>query len=109
MVVLAFLIATALRVALGSKTVSIVTTAPIVAPLIAELHLPQPEIALVVIAVAAGATVLSHVNDSGFWLFNRYMDLDVRGTLKSWTLMETFMGGTAFALAAIISGVLSLV
>jgi len=108
-VVLAFLIATALRVALGSKTVSIVTTAPIVAPLIAQLHLPQPEIALVVIAVAAGATVLSHVNDSGFWLFNRYMDLDVRGTLKSWTLMETFMGGTAFALAAIISGVLSLV
>lgn len=107
-VVLAFLIATALRVALGSKTVAIVTTAPIVAPLIHELGLSQPEIALVVVAVAAGGTVLSHVNDSGFWLFNRYMNIDIRTTLKSWTLMETFMGGTAFLIAAALSAVLSL-
>ncbi|MEV4646706.1 gluconate:H+ symporter [Saccharopolyspora sp. NPDC049357] len=107
-VVLAFLIATALRVALGSKTVAIVTTAPIVAPLIGELGLSQPEIALVVVAVAAGGTVLSHVNDSGFWLFNRYMNIDIRTTLKSWTLMETFMGGTAFLIAAALSAALSL-
>ncbi len=107
-VVLAFLIATALRVALGSKTVAIVTTAPIVAPLIHELGLSQPEIALVVVAVAAGGTVLSHVNDSGFWLFNRYMNIDIRTTLQSWTLMETFMGGTAFLIAAALSAVLSL-
>ncbi|AQS67834.1 GntP family permease [Streptomyces pactum] len=108
-VVLAFLIATVLRVALGSKTVAIVTTAPIVAPLIRELDLSQPEIALVVVAVAAGGTVLSHVNDSGFWLFNRYMGIDIRTTLKSWTLMETFLGLTAFAIAAALSGVLALV
>ncbi|MCR3722273.1 gluconate:H+ symporter, GntP family [Prauserella flava] len=107
-VVLAFLIATALRVALGSKTVAIVTTAPIVAPLIQESGMSQPEIALVVIAIAAGGTVLSHVNDSGFWLFNRYMDIDIRTTLKSWTLMETFMGGIAFAIALALSGVLAL-
>ncbi|MFC7343515.1 GntP family permease [Saccharopolyspora griseoalba] len=107
-VVLAFLIATALRVALGSKTVAIVTTAPIVAPLIEQMSLSQPEIALVVVAVAAGGTVLSHVNDSGFWLFNRYMDLDIKGTLKSWTLMETFMGGAAFLIAAAISAALAL-
>ncbi|MBE1532414.1 GntP family permease [Actinomadura algeriensis] len=107
-IVLAFLIATALRVALGSKTVAIVTTAPIVAPLIAQADLSQPEIALVVVAVAAGGTVLSHVNDSGFWLFNRYMDIDIRSTLKSWTLMETFMGGTAFLIAAVLSGVIAL-
>ncbi|WP_235876749.1 GntP family permease [Saccharopolyspora terrae] len=107
-VVLAFLIATALRVALGSKTVAIVTTAPIVAPLIHELGLSQPEIALVVVAVAAGGTVLSHVNDSGFWLFNRYMNIDIRTTLQSWTLMETFMGGTAFLIAAALSAALSL-
>ncbi|MFC8870839.1 GntP family permease [Streptomyces sp. NPDC057148] len=107
-VVLAFLIATILRVALGSKTVAIVTTAPIVAPLIRESDLSQPEIALVVVAVAAGGTVLSHVNDSGFWLFNRYMGIDIRTTLKSWTLMETFLGLTAFAIAAVLSGVLAL-
>ena len=108
-VVLAFLIATALRVALGSKTVAIVTTAPIVAPLVQEMGLSQPEVALVVVAVAAGGTVLSHVNDSGFWLFNRYMDIDIRTTLTSWTLMETFMGGTAFLIAAVLSGLLTLV
>lgn len=102
-IVLAFLIATALRVALGSKTVAIVTTAPIVAPLIQQIGLSQPEIALVVVAIAAGGTVLSHVNDSGFWLFSRYMDIDIKTTLKSWTLMETLMGGTAFLIAATIS------
>lgn len=107
-VVLAFVIATSLRVALGSKTVAIVTTAPIVAPLIRDSAMSQPEIALVVVAIAAGGTVLSHVNDSGFWLFNRYMDLDIRTTLKSWTLMETFMGGIAFVLAAVLSGILSI-
>lgn len=106
-VVLAFVIATALRVALGSKTVAIVTTAPIVAPLIQESAMSQPEVALVVIAIAAGGTVLSHVNDSGFWLFNRYMDIDIRTTLKTWTLMETFMGSIAFAIAAALSGVLA--
>ncbi|QGK70461.1 GntP family permease [Allosaccharopolyspora coralli] len=106
-VVLAFLIATALRVALGSKTVAIVTTAPIVAPLIQEFSLSQPEIALVVVSIAAGGTVLSHVNDSGFWLFNRYMDLDIRTTLKTWTMMETLMGGLAFGFAALLSAVLA--
>lgn len=102
-IVLAFLIATALRVALGSKTVAIVTTAPIVAPLVQEVGLSQPEIALVVVAIAAGGTVLSHVNDSGFWLFSRYMEIDLKTTLKSWTLMETFLGGTTFLIAALIS------
>ncbi|GAB3212817.1 GntP family permease [Marinactinospora thermotolerans] len=102
-IVLAFIIATALRVALGSKTVAIVTTAPIVAPLIAQAGMGQPEIALVVIAIAAGGTVLSHVNDSGFWLMNRYLDIDIKTTLKSWTMMETLMGGIAFLIAAAIS------
>lgn len=102
-IVLAFLIATALRVALGSKTVAIVTTAPIVAPLVQQAGLSQPEIALVVIAIAAGGTVLSHVNDSGFWLFSRYMEIDIKTTLKSWTMMETFMGGAAFLIAAVVS------
>ncbi|WP_017973594.1 GntP family permease [Actinopolyspora halophila] len=106
-VVPAFLTATALRVALGSKTVAIVTTAPIVAPLIQQVGMSQPEIALV--AVASGGTVLSHVNDSGFWLFNRYMDLDIKTTLKTWTLMETFMGTAAFGLAALGSAVLAVV
>ncbi|WP_435110828.1 GntP family permease [Nocardiopsis synnemataformans] len=107
-IVLAFIIATIMRVALGSKTVAIVTTAPIVAPLIAEAGMSQPEIALVVIAIAAGGTVLSHVNDSGFWLMNRYLDIDIKTTLKSWTVMETLMGSIAFLIAAAISAGLAL-
>ncbi|GAB3279640.1 hypothetical protein GCM10027563_08030 [Parasphingorhabdus pacifica] len=107
-IVLAFMIATALRNALGSKTVATVTTAPIVAPLIEQVGLSQPEIALVVVAIASGGTVLSHVNDSGFWLFSRYMDIDIKTTLKSWTLMETFMGGTTFLIAGTISFVLAM-
>ncbi len=107
-IVLAFVIATIMRVALGSKTVAIVTTAPIVAPLIADAGMSQPEIALVVIAIAAGGTVLSHVNDSGFWLMNRYLDIDIKTTLKSWTVMETLMGSIAFLIAAAISAGLAL-
>ncbi|MFC9087175.1 GntP family permease [Nocardiopsis dassonvillei] len=107
-IVLAFVIATIMRVALGSKTVAIVTTAPIVAPLIAEAGMSQPEIALVVLAIAAGGTVLSHVNDSGFWLMNRYLDIDIRTTLKSWTVTETLMGSIAFLIAAAISAGLAL-
>ncbi|MBV2362242.1 GntP family permease [Streptomonospora nanhaiensis] len=107
-IALAFLIATALRVALGSKTVAIVTTAPIVAPLADQAGLSQPEVALVVVAVAAGGTVLSHVNDSGFWLMNRYLDLDIKTTLKSWTMMETLMGVCMFAIACAISAGIAL-
>ncbi|MEV0399291.1 SLC13 family permease [Actinoallomurus sp. NPDC050550] len=101
--VLAFVLATALRVALGSKTVAIVTTAPIVAPLAAQSHFGQAQLALVVIAIAAGGTVLSHVNDAGFWLMNRYFRLTIPQTLKSWTVMETLMGVTAFLIALVIS------
>ncbi|MDA0564813.1 GntP family permease [Streptomonospora sp. S1-112] len=107
-IALAFLIATALRVALGSKTVAIVTTAPIVAPLADQAGLSQPEVALVVVAIAAGGTVLSHVNDSGFWLMNRYLDLDIKTTLKSWTMMETLMGVIMFAIACAISAGIAL-
>jgi GntP family gluconate:H+ symporter len=55
---------------------------------------------LVVVAIAAGATVLSHVNDSGFWLVSRFFQMDEKTTLKTWTVMETTLGLSAFALAA---------
>ena len=53
----------------------------------------------VAIANAAGATVLSHVNDSGFWLVSRFFEMDVKTTLKTWTVMETTLGLSAFVLA----------
>jgi GntP family gluconate:H+ symporter len=96
----AFLIATALRVAQGSATVALTTAAGLVASQAAGLD--NLHIALLVIAIAAGATVLSHVNDSGFWLVSRFFGMDEKTTLKTWTVLETTLGVTAFAIAAVL-------
>ncbi len=102
----AFLIATALRVAQGSATVALTTASGLVASQAAGLG--NLHVALLVVAIAAGATVLSHVNDSGFWLVSRFFGMDERTTLKTWTVMETTLGLTAFALAAVLWPVASL-
>ena len=96
----AFLIATALRVAQGSATVALTTAAGLIASQADGLGGMQ--IALRVTAIAAGATVLSHVNDSGFWLVSRFFNMDERTTLTTWTVMETTLGGTAFLIAALL-------
>lgn len=76
--------------------------------MIEQFGLSQSEIALVGRGGGAGGIVLSHVNDSGFWLFNRYMDIDIPITLKSWTMMETLIGPCAFLIAAMLSGMFAL-
>lgn len=86
---LAWLIATAIRVCVGSATVAGLTAAGIVIPLIESTGV-SPE--LMVLAIGSGSLMLSHVNDSGFWLFKEYFNLSVRDTLRSWTLMETTVG-----------------
>ena len=101
-IALAFLIAMVVRVAQGSATVSMVTAAGLMSPLIETLGMQGPVLGLMVIAIASGATVFSHVNDSGFWLVNRYFGLDVKDTLKSWTVMETLIGFVGFAVAFIL-------
>ena len=96
----AFVIATLLRVAQGSATVALTTTSGLIAGSVAEANLGDVQIALLVVAVAAGATVLSHVNDSGFWLVSRFFGMDEKTTLKTWTVMETTLGLAAFVIAA---------
>jgi GntP family gluconate:H+ symporter len=95
----AFIIATLLRVAQGSATVAITTTAGLLGAAAAEASLSSFHLTLLVVAIAAGATVLSHVNDSGFWLVSRFFGMDVKTTLKTWTVMETTLGLTAFVIA----------
>lgn len=102
-IVLAFLIAAVVRVAQGSATVSMVTAAGLITPLLELQNITGAALGLIVISIASGATVLSHVNDSGFWLVNRYFGLDVKDTLKSWTVMETIIGLTGFAVVFLIS------
>lgn len=94
----AFLLATALRVAQGSATVALTTASGLIAGQTVDLS--DLQIALLVTAVAAGATVLSHVNDSGFWLVSRFLGMDEKTTLRTWTVMETTLGVSAFAVAA---------
>ncbi len=87
--ILAWLTATAIRVCVGSATIAGMTAAGIMLPLIATTG-ANPE--LMVIAIGAGSIMLSHVNDSGFWLFKEYFNLSVKDTLSTWTVMETTLG-----------------
>lgn len=83
---LAWLIAATIRIAVGSATVAGLTAAGIVLPLVSD---PSVSPELMVLAIGAGSLVLSHVNDGGFWLFKEYFNLTVKETLKTWTVMET--------------------
>ena len=102
-IVLAFLTAVLVRISLGSATVSIVTAASVVAPVIEAGDYSAPLIGAVVIATASGATVLSHVNDSGFWLVSRYLGINEKQTLQSWTVMETIIGLVGFSVMLVVS------
>lgn len=102
LIVQAFLIATLLRVAQGSATVALTTTGGLIAGSGATAGLGDVQLTLLVVAIAAGATVLSHVNDSGFWLVSRFFGMDEKTTLKTWTVMETTLGLSAFAIAAVL-------
>lgn len=101
-VVAAFIIAMAMRVAQGSATVALTTAAALIAPTVAaSTDLTQFDLCFIVISIASGATVLSHVNDSGFWLMSRFLEMDTKTTLKTWTMLETSIGVVGFAIALI--------
>jgi len=94
--VVAFLVATVMRVAQGSATVAIITAAGIVAPLVKHVTGYRPE--MIVLAVCCGGSMLSHVNDAGFWIVNEYFGMAVPQTLKSWTVMKVVCSLVGFAL-----------
>ena len=101
--ILAFLIAAIVRIAQGSATVAMITTASLLAPLISDIGYSGPQLGLFVIAIASGSTILSHVNDSGFWLVNRYLGMNVKDTLRSWTVMETLIALVGFCVVLLLS------
>jgi Gnt-I system low-affinity gluconate transporter len=101
-ILLAYLAAVAIRVLQGSATVAMITAAGLVSPLIAGIAMTQVELATLVIAIAAGASILSHVNDSGFWLVSQYLGLSEEQTFKSWTVMTTILSLTGFTCILII-------
>jgi gluconate transporter len=84
--IVAYIVAAAMRAAQGSATVAIITAAGIIAPLVKSIPGYTPE--MIVLALCCGGTCLSHVNDAGFWIVNEYFGMTVPQTLKSWTAMK---------------------
>lgn len=99
LIVAGFIISGILRVAQGSATVALTTTAGLIAPGVEAAGYGEIQLAAVVIAVAAGSVILSHFNDSGFWLVSRFFNMDEKTTFKTWTVMETLIGFVGFAAA----------
>jgi GntP family gluconate:H+ symporter len=89
-IVLAWTVAALIRIATGSATVAMTTAAGIVAPIATAV--PGSHAELLVLATGAGALILSHVNDSGFWLVKEYLNLTVAQTLRTWTVTSTIIG-----------------
>ncbi len=98
--ILGWLIAMVIRVAIGSATIAGLTAAGIMVPIVAASHV-DPN--LMVLAIGAGSLMCSHVNDAGFWLFKEYFNLDLRDTFRSWTLMESVAGGVGLLCVLILN------
>jgi H+/gluconate symporter-like permease len=93
--VLGWVIASLLRLSVGSATVSVITAASIMAPMISAM--PNVNKELLVVSIGAGSLIASHVNDGGFWLVKEYLNMSVPQTLATWTVIETIIaiGGLA--------------
>ncbi|APX33665.1 permease [Brachybacterium sp. P6-10-X1] len=103
-----YLIAVALRLAQGSATVALTTSAALIAPGIIGGDFSGIETACMVLALAAGSVFAGHVNDSGFWLVGRLLDMDVKTTLRVWTVQQAIESVVAFAIVLAVYGVVNL-
>jgi gluconate transporter len=100
----AFLMAGCLRIAQGSATVSIITAAGIIAPIVKVMPGYRPD--MMYLALCCGGTSLSIVNDAGFWIVNQYFGMTVPQTLKTWTAMKLISGIVGFAIVITINAFL---
>tara|TARA_R110002012_G_scaffold60200_3_gene157400 strand:- start:165 stop:1511 length:1347 start_codon:yes stop_codon:yes gene_type:complete len=101
-VVFGFIIAAIVRIMQGSSTVAMITAAGITAPLLGVSDYSEMQLAVLVIAIAAGASVFSHVNDSGFWLVKQYLGLTEKQTFKTWSILTTLIAFTGLIVSTIL-------
>jgi len=99
--IFAFIVASLVRILQGSATVAMITAAGVTAPILLE-STGDIDKALLVIAIAAGASILSHVNDSGFWLVSKYLGLTEKQTFRSWTMMTVLLAISGFLCAFLL-------
>lgn len=101
-VVFGFLVGAIVRILQGSATVAMITAAGITAPLLGLSETSAPQLAILVIAIASGATIFSHVNDSGFWLVKQYLGLTEKETFRSWTVMTTVIALVGLVVSTVL-------
>ena len=91
-----------IRVLQGSATTAMIAAAGITSPIILAGDFSNSQIALFVISIASGATILSHVNDSGFWLVGQYLGMTEKQTFRSWTVMTTLIAVTGVLMSLLL-------
>ncbi len=101
--VLAWLLAAAVRVSMGSATVAVAVAAGILAPMAGTMGV-RPE--MLVLATGSGSLLLSHVNDSGFWLVGSLFKMDVKTTLGTWSVLETVLSVSGLAMTLLLAALL---
>jgi len=101
--VLAWLLAAVVRISMGSATVAMAVSSGILAPIAGHAGV-QPE--LLVLATGCGSLILSHVNDSGFWIVSSFFKMDMKQTLATWTVMETVLSVGGLGATLVLAGVL---
>ena len=101
-VVFGFLVAAVVRVMQGSSTVAMITAAGITAPLLEAATFSEMQLAILVIAIASGASIFSHVNDSGFWLVKQYLGLTEKQTFKTWSVLTTLIAVVGLAVSTLL-------
>lgn len=101
-IVFAFIAATLIRVLHGSATVAMITGAGLVAPLLVSYQLSDVQLAAIAVSIASGATMASHLNDSGFWMVKEFMGLSEKDAIRTWTVASSILGICGFIFSSII-------
>ncbi len=98
----AFVVAGLIRILQGSATTAMIAAAGITSPIVLAGQFGDAQIALFVLSIASGATIVSHVNDSGFWLVGQYLGMTEKQTFQSWTVMTTLIGITGLLMSLLL-------
>lgn len=108
MLLLAFLVALAFKVAQGSGTVATLSTAGIIQGSVLAAVYSSLQIALIILAIGLGSVSLSHINDSGFWIASKFLGLSVADGLRTWTVLTTILGFTSMIILGLVWVLISL-
>jgi Gnt-I system low-affinity gluconate transporter len=101
-IVFAFIAAAIIRILQGSSTVAMITAAGLVLPFLANNQYSPIQLSALVASIAAGSSILSHVNDGGFWMIKQYLGLTEKQTFRSWTVMTIWLAVIGFMFAVMV-------